>query len=232
MLARKKRGFFRYPTISQMELVESLVENKTNKNICIEPSLLEKTQSTNTKVSFIFSEWMTNIKDMFNLDFIRAYAHGIDIQTIVTYDENFSDRSLGLNTATGVENPILVFSAPTLIEKTNIRYDIIALEPEPDFNLNGSAPKKNNELAVKNTINQIDNFFKLLNPKGKVVLFIDNRSVRKYKINTPLFDKVNRIMELDDNLMALVFDKLIKLSIRTDPKKIYPIGYIFLATNN
>ncbi len=33
-------------------------------------------------------------------------------------------------------------------------------------------------------------------------------------------------------LMALVFDKLIKLSIRTDPKKIYPIGYIFLATNN
>ena len=33
-------------------------------------------------------------------------------------------------------------------------------------------------------------------------------------------------------LIALVFDKLIKLSIRTDPKKIYPIGYIFLATNN
>ena len=33
-------------------------------------------------------------------------------------------------------------------------------------------------------------------------------------------------------LMALVFDKLIKLFIRTDPKKIYPIGYIFLATNN
>ncbi len=33
-------------------------------------------------------------------------------------------------------------------------------------------------------------------------------------------------------LMALVFDKIIKLFIRTDPKKIYPIGYIFLASNN
>tara|TARA_B100000963_G_scaffold359259_1_gene386031 strand:+ start:1816 stop:2463 length:648 start_codon:yes stop_codon:yes gene_type:complete len=33
-------------------------------------------------------------------------------------------------------------------------------------------------------------------------------------------------------LMALVLDKLLKLLIRTDPKKIYPIGYIFSATNN
>ena len=32
-------------------------------------------------------------------------------------------------------------------------------------------------------------------------------------------------------LSALVFDKLIKLFIKTDPKKIYPIGYIFFATN-
>ena len=32
-------------------------------------------------------------------------------------------------------------------------------------------------------------------------------------------------------LLAIVFDKLIKLFIRTDPKKIYPIGYIFFATN-
>ena len=32
-------------------------------------------------------------------------------------------------------------------------------------------------------------------------------------------------------LLSLVFDKLIKLSIRTDPKKIYPIGYLFFATN-
>ena len=31
--------------------------------------------------------------------------------------------------------------------------------------------------------------------------------------------------------LALVFDKLIKLFIKTDPKKIYPIGYIFFATN-
>ena len=32
-------------------------------------------------------------------------------------------------------------------------------------------------------------------------------------------------------LLSLVFDKLIKLFIRTDPKKIYPIGYIFFAIN-
>ena len=32
--------------------------------------------------------------------------------------------------------------------------------------------------------------------------------------------------------LALVFDKLIKLFIKTDPKKIYPIGYIFFANNN
>ena len=32
-------------------------------------------------------------------------------------------------------------------------------------------------------------------------------------------------------LFAIVFDKLIKLFIKTDPKKIYPIGYIFFATN-
>tara|TARA_X000000950_G_scaffold257144_1_gene323358 strand:- start:23043 stop:23690 length:648 start_codon:yes stop_codon:yes gene_type:complete len=32
--------------------------------------------------------------------------------------------------------------------------------------------------------------------------------------------------------IALIFDKLIKLFIRTDPKKIYPVGYIFSATNN
>ncbi len=31
--------------------------------------------------------------------------------------------------------------------------------------------------------------------------------------------------------LALVFDKLIKLFIKTDPKKIYPIGYVFFATN-
>ncbi len=33
-------------------------------------------------------------------------------------------------------------------------------------------------------------------------------------------------------LLSLVFDKLIKLLIRTDPKKIYPVGYVFFATNN
>tara|TARA_B100000941_G_C28405326_1_gene500415 strand:+ start:139 stop:786 length:648 start_codon:yes stop_codon:yes gene_type:complete len=32
-------------------------------------------------------------------------------------------------------------------------------------------------------------------------------------------------------LLSLVFDKIIKLFIKTDPKKIYPIGYIFFATN-
>ena len=32
-------------------------------------------------------------------------------------------------------------------------------------------------------------------------------------------------------LFALVFDKLIKLFIKTDPKNIYPIGYVFFATN-
>ena len=32
-------------------------------------------------------------------------------------------------------------------------------------------------------------------------------------------------------LFALVFDKLIKIFIKTDPKKIYPIGYIFFATS-
>ena len=32
--------------------------------------------------------------------------------------------------------------------------------------------------------------------------------------------------------IALIFDKLIKLFIRTDPKKIYPVGYIFSATND
>ena len=31
---------------------------------------------------------------------------------------------------------------------------------------------------------------------------------------------------------ALVFDKLIKLFLKTDPKKIYPIGYVFFANNN
>ena len=31
--------------------------------------------------------------------------------------------------------------------------------------------------------------------------------------------------------LALAFDKLIKLFIKTDPKKIYPIGYIFFATS-
>ena len=31
--------------------------------------------------------------------------------------------------------------------------------------------------------------------------------------------------------LSLVIDKLIKLIIKTDPKKIYPIGYIFFASN-
>ncbi len=31
--------------------------------------------------------------------------------------------------------------------------------------------------------------------------------------------------------LSLFFDKLIKLFIKTDPKKIYPIGYVFFATN-
>ena len=31
-------------------------------------------------------------------------------------------------------------------------------------------------------------------------------------------------------LLSLVFDKLVKLFIKTDPKKIYPIGYLFFAT--
>tara|TARA_X000000950_G_scaffold187145_1_gene226451 strand:- start:676 stop:1323 length:648 start_codon:yes stop_codon:yes gene_type:complete len=33
-------------------------------------------------------------------------------------------------------------------------------------------------------------------------------------------------------LFALIFDKFIKLFIKTDPKKIYPIGYVFFATNS
>ncbi len=32
-------------------------------------------------------------------------------------------------------------------------------------------------------------------------------------------------------LLSLALDKIIKLFIKTDPKKIYPIGYIFFATN-
>ena len=32
-------------------------------------------------------------------------------------------------------------------------------------------------------------------------------------------------------LLSVVFDKLIKLLIKTDPKKIYPIGYVFFATS-
>ena len=32
-------------------------------------------------------------------------------------------------------------------------------------------------------------------------------------------------------LLSLAFDKLIKLIIKTDPKKIYPIGYLFFASN-
>ena len=31
--------------------------------------------------------------------------------------------------------------------------------------------------------------------------------------------------------VSLILDKFIKLFIKTDPKKIYPIGYIFIATN-
>ena len=33
-------------------------------------------------------------------------------------------------------------------------------------------------------------------------------------------------------LLAIVIDKLIKTIIKTDPKKIYPVGYIFFATNS
>lgn len=33
-------------------------------------------------------------------------------------------------------------------------------------------------------------------------------------------------------LLAIVIDKLIKVIIKTDPKKIYPVGYIFFATNS
>ena len=33
-------------------------------------------------------------------------------------------------------------------------------------------------------------------------------------------------------LLSLVIDRLIKLIIKTDPKKIYPVGYIFFATNS
>ena len=33
-------------------------------------------------------------------------------------------------------------------------------------------------------------------------------------------------------LLAIIIDKLIKVIIKTDPKKIYPVGYIFFATNN
>ncbi len=32
-------------------------------------------------------------------------------------------------------------------------------------------------------------------------------------------------------LVSLVLDKIIKIFIKTDPKKIYPIGYVFFATN-
>ena len=32
-------------------------------------------------------------------------------------------------------------------------------------------------------------------------------------------------------LLSLVLDKFIKLFVKTDPKKIYPVGYIFFATN-
>jgi len=33
-------------------------------------------------------------------------------------------------------------------------------------------------------------------------------------------------------LLAIIIDKLIKVIIKTDPKKIYPVGYIFFATNS
>ena len=31
--------------------------------------------------------------------------------------------------------------------------------------------------------------------------------------------------------LSLIIDKLIKLIIKTDPKKMYPIGYVFFASN-
>ena len=152
-------------------------------------------------------------KEYLNIDLQKKISLEIKYDCIVIFNvlEHLLDPNLALRNLSTIckKNGIIIGSTPFLFRVHGAPKDYSRFTKDHLIELLKSNNFKNIEIIELGT--------------GPFLACIS--LLRSYLKHLPIFYQLLV-------LFALVFDKLIKLFIKTDPKKIYPIGYIFLANNN
>ena len=157
-----------------------------------------------------------------NIDSLNEEFLNIDLQKDNSFDTRY-DFAVIFNVLEHVLNPNLAIKNLSKILKKNGK--IIGSTPFI-FRIHG-APKDYSRFTKDHLIellklNDFENIQIIELGTGPFLACIS--LLRSYLKYLPIFYQLLVFL-------SLVIDKLIKLIIKTDPKKIYPIGYIFFASN-
>ena len=185
------------------DIIEFGASEKINKNFC-EPNL------ENCKVTF--SNIDSSNKEFLNIDLQKTISLNTKFDYIVIFNvlEHLLDPNLALKNLSTIckKNGKIIGSTPFLFRVHGAPRDYSRYTKDHLIELLRSSNFKDIEIIELGT--------------GPFLACIS--LLRSYLKYLPIFYQLLV-------LFALVFDKLIKLFIKTDPKKIYPIGYVFFATN-
>ena len=186
------------------DIIEFGASEKIDKNFC-------NKELKNCKITY--SNINSSNKEFLNIDLQKKLYLNIKYDYIIIFNvlEHLFDPSLALKNLSSIckKNGKIIGSTPFL------------------FRVHG-APKDYSRFTKDHLIEllKLNNFTDIeIIELGTGPFLACISLLRSYLKYLPIFYQLLV-------LMALVFDKIIKLFIRTDPKKIYPIGYIFLASNN
>ncbi len=186
------------------EIIEFGASEMVNKNFC---NFISK----NCRITY--SNINPSNKEYLNIDLQKKISLEIKYDCIVIFNvlEHLLDPNLALRNLSTIckKNGMIIGSTPFLFRVHGAPKDYSRFTKDHLIELLKSNNFKNIEIIELGT--------------GPFLACIS--LLRSYLKYLPIFYQLLV-------LFALVFDKLIKLFIKTDPKKIYPIGYIFLANNN
>ena len=185
------------------EIIEFGASEMVNKNFC---NFISK----NCRITY--SNINPSNKEYLNIDLQKKISLEIKYDCIVIFNvlEHLLDPNLALRNLSTIckKNGMIIGSTPFLFRVHGAPKDYSRFTKDHLIELLKSNNFKNIEIIELGT--------------GPFLACIS--LLRSYLKYLPIFYQLLV-------LFALVFDKLIKLFIKTDPKKIYPIGYIFFATN-
>ena len=185
------------------EIIEFGASEKKNKNFCSH-------NLDNCKITF--SNINPSNKDYLNIDLQKTISLNTKFDYIVIFNvlEHLLDANLALRNLSAIckKNGKIIGSTPFLFRVHGAPKDYSRYTKDHLIELLKSNNFKDIEIIELGT--------------GPFLACIS--LLRSYLKYLPIFYQLLI-------LLSLVFDKLIKLFIKTDPKKIYPIGYLFFATN-